>query len=132
MAILTMERERLSDWLAWEGLEGGRTAREQVTLLSSTTADTPMTSGMVLGRIAASGKLTQINFAAVDGSQTAAGILGPDVTVPQNVDTQSWMIDRMAVVVDSGLTWPAGATVPNIAAGIAALKALGIVIRTGA
>ena len=133
MAVLSYaEPKRLGDWLIREGFDGARYAREQVTLLSSATADTVLTTGMAMGKITASGKWVQVNFAAVDGSQTVAGILGPDVTVPQSVDTQSWVIDRLSVVRDLGITWPTGTSGANIAAGTASLKTLGVIVRTGA
>lgn len=132
MSVLTFaEPKRLGDWLIREGFDGARYARTQVTLLSAG-SDTVLTTGMVMGQITASGKYVQINFGASDGSQTAAGILGPDVTVPASVDTQSWVINRLSVVRDLGLTWPGGTSGGNIAAGTASLKALGVLVRTGA
>lgn len=74
-------------------------------------------------------KYVPVNLAGVDGSQNAAAILfnSPfDVTA---ADTKQTVITRHAEVNGSELTYPAGATAPQIAALNAQLVLLGIIVR---
>lgn len=81
---------------------------------------------------AGSGKVKQIDFAATDGSNAAVGILTEDTTAPDGTDRSAVAVVRNAILSDSGITWPAGATQPQKDAAIAQLKAAGILVRQGA
>jgi len=82
---------------------------------------------------AGSGKVTQIDFSAADGTDKAAGLLYADVTAPDGVDAKGTAVVRgPAVVSENGVIWPAGATAQQKATALAELKALGIVARQGA
>src|SRR3712207_5704258 len=85
-----------SDWLKRE--EDSGYSREQVTLASgSNAAGTVCKSGTVLGKITASGKYKPQTLAAVDGSQTAAGILLNEVDASA-ADKRTVIIARDAIV----------------------------------
>jgi hypothetical protein len=81
---------------------------------------------------AGSGKVKQIDFAATDGSDVAAGALLLDATAPDGVDKPATAIVRNAIVSDNGITWPAGATTNQKNAAIAQLRSAGILVRQGA
>jgi hypothetical protein len=100
--------------------------------ISFTIADgaTDFVSGdqFVVTVAAGSGKWTAWNPSAVDGSQTVAGILyaAKDTT---SADKAAVAVARAAEVNASELIWPTGANAATIAAGIAGLKAVGILAR---
>jgi Bacteriophage lambda head decoration protein D len=82
---------------------------------------------------AGSGKATQLNPAALDGSQNAAGVIIEAVdasTIPG--DKLTTMVSRFAIVSSNGLVWPAGIPAANQALAISQLQAAGILVRTGA
>ena len=82
---------------------------------------------------AGSGKAKQIDFAATDGSDAPSGILCFDVTAPDGIDAKGTAITNgPAVVSESGLVWPAGATTDQKNTAIAQLKLAGIKVRQGA
>ncbi len=81
---------------------------------------------------AGSGKVTQIDFAATDGSNAPCGILLLDTTAPDGTDRSAVAIVRNAIVSDNGIAWPAGATTNQKNAAIAQLKTAGILVRQGA
>jgi hypothetical protein len=126
MSVLT-EQAYPGDWL--KGEEDSLYSREQVTILAG---EGELKTGTVLGKITASGKYTQLDLDASDGSQNAAGILLLDATAESGADKQAVAIVRHAIVNEDQLTWPVGATSPEKATALAALKALGIVAREGA
>ena len=107
-------------------------SREDVTLLGGVGTPRVLTSGMVVGKITASGKYVQMTLGASDGSLVAAGILLLDNTVPVGVDVRAAIIARDAIVTDNGIVWPTGVSSPQIATATAALIALGILVREGA
>lgn len=86
-------------------------------------------AGTVLGRVTASQKLTALNPAANDGSQTAAAILFQK-TDASAVDVAASFTARLAEVNGLLLAWPAGITVNQQNAAIAQLLALNILVRT--
>src|SRR5690242_2974708 len=102
-------------------------------------------AGAVLGRITASGKLTQLAPAAVDGSQHAVAVLFDNIDATAGDVTGCVLIARMAEVKDSGslssaapalatgflntIQWPGGITGPQKATATAELEALGIIVR---
>jgi hypothetical protein len=77
---------------------------------------------------AGSGKATQLNVAAQNGSQYAAGIL-LDAVDATSADKACVLIARDAEVIDAEIVWPGGITGPQKTAAIAQLAALGIVLR---
>lgn len=124
MPVLT-EQNRLGDWLKWE--EDNLYSREQVIIASGQN----LTTGTVVGRITANGKITQLAPAANDGSENAVGVLLSDVDASGG-DKPGVIIAREAIVSAAGLVWPAGITGPQKAEAIAELKALGILVRDAA
>lgn len=84
-----------------------------------------LVGGTVIGKITASSKNTILAPAAVDGSQTAAGIIWDNVNAV--ADTNCLFLRRgPAVVNGNDLTWPGGITGPQKATAIAQLLAIGI------
>jgi hypothetical protein len=131
MAILTFKPPMQSSWLKWE--QGGWVCRQQITILAGSGSDRVLKSGMVLGKITASGKYVQLNTAASDGSQNAAAILAEDMTAPNGTDAKGAGIVRgQCVVSDNGLLWPSGITTNQIGTATTQLIALGILVREGA
>jgi hypothetical protein len=98
---------------------------DKVTLI----AGQNLVGGTILGKITASGKYTQHNTAAADGSQNAAAILFNDTNATL-VDTPATVVTRIAEVADSRLVYMTGITAPNKTAAISALAALNIIVRT--
>lgn len=78
---------------------------------------------------AAGGYWTQWAPTATDGTQTVGGIAGEAVTTGSGVHTKSAAVTRSAEVNGTCLTYPAPNDGPTQAAGIAGLKALGIIVR---
>lgn len=102
----------------------GYRSREQITIASGQTLE----AGAVLGQITASGEYTEYNPANVDGSETAVAICYAP-TDASAAAKQATIIARDAEVAAAALTWFAGATAPQIAAGTAELEAVGIIAR---
>lgn len=75
---------------------------------------------------AGSGKWVPIDFAAVDGSQEAAGILLYDVAVPDGSDSIGVALTGHAEIAASRLVWPDGATADQKAEALARLRDLDI------
>ena len=129
MAFVT-EPPRLSGVLKLE--EDPSYCREEVTVLAGSGSDRELVIGTVLGRITASGTVVGLNLAGSDGSQTVYGVLLTTTTAPDGVDaTGTALVRGPAIVADTGLIYPAGATAPQKATLNSALIALGIVVRTG-
>ena len=84
--------------------------------------------GFVLGRITASGKLTRCAHAAADGSQTAYGILAADCDASAG-DTTALVLVRGQQVIDSYITYSAGANAAQILAQKASLALALVVAR---
>lgn len=93
-------------------------------------ASSTFTAALVLGQVAATGRMVPLNLAAVDGSAVVAGIAIFPITTGPDAPGQSLPLSdvlvRDATVAAERLTWPAGATPAQIAAGVAQLAALGI------
>ena len=115
MATLT-EGKHAGEFIISEG--NGWISREAVTIVSGQT----LVAGTVLGKITASGKYAVYNNGAVDGTETAAGILYDDVDASAADVTGAVMIARMAEVNGDELT-------SNDANGTADLLALDIIVR---
>jgi len=119
-----------SDWLKAESHNSGFSREEVVIASGAGKLDT----GMVLGKITASGKYKPVTVAASDGSQNAAGILLNPVDATSS-DVPAVIIAREAIVVHQGLKY--GADVDTSAERLAvhnALRALNppILVREGA
>jgi hypothetical protein len=100
-------------------------SRETVTVISGQN----LTLGTVVGKITASGKVTILAPAAVDGSQNAYGVLIEDVDASA-ADKLSTVIRREAVLADSKIVYPGGITAPQKATALSQLEAVGITVRT--
>ncbi len=129
MALVT-EPPRLSGLIKLE--EDQSYCREEVTVLAGSGADRELHIGTVLGRITASGKVVDLSLAGADGSQTVYGVLVSNTTAPDGVDAEGVALVRgPAIVADSALIYPAGATATQKTTINSALIALGIVVRQG-
>ena len=84
--------------------------------------------GFTITVSAGSGKWTQLNASATDGSQNAAGVLW-GATDASGGDTPCTVMARECEVTASELTWPSGYTNNQIAAATAQLAALQIIAR---
>jgi hypothetical protein len=100
-------------------------SRETVTVISGQN----LTLGTVVGKITASGKVTILAPAAVDGSQNAYGVLIEDVDASA-ADKLSTVIRREASLADSKIVYPGGITAPQKATALSQLEAVGITVRT--
>ena len=80
---------------------------------------------------AGNGKVVQLDLAGTDGTEDAYGLLFDDVTAPDAVDAQGVAVVRNARIDPSKITWPAGASGAQIAAGLALLAAQGILAGKG-
>ena len=78
--------------------------------------------------VAGSGKYVEVEAAAVDGSQNAAGISIADYDA-SSADLAGVIITRDAIIVTSNLVWPTGATDDQKAAWLADLAINGITTR---
>lgn len=77
---------------------------------------------------AGSGKVTQLNPAAQNGAQRAAGLMYAAVDASSG-DQPCAIVARDAEVIDAEVVWPGGITAPQKTAAIEQLKALSIVLR---
>lgn len=85
--------------------------------------------GQVIAEVTASGKLVVLDPAATDGSQTAVGVALQEVEAGTDDVEGVLYAARGSLVSASGLRWPAGIAAAAQAAAVAALVALGIVVR---
>lgn len=83
-------------------------------------------TGLVLGRVTATGKFVPLAPAAADGSEAAAAIV-IDLVDATAADAETSVLVGHAQIVGNQLTWPAGTTAPQKTAALAQLAALGIV-----
>lgn len=89
-------------------------------------ADENLVAGHVVGQITASKKYVELDPAASDGSQTAAGIIYGAVKAT-GADKKGLIVKRGPMTVNiNDLTFPTGISEANKAAAITALLALGI------
>lgn len=106
------------------GETGGKRSREKVTLL----AGTVYLPGMVLGKVTASGKHTQLDPAGADGSEAAASVCWGNYDASA-ADVDGVVNVRETEVNASSLIWPDGISQANKDAAIAALEANGVIAR---
>lgn len=104
----------------------GTRSREAVTLISGQN----LLAGSVLGKITASGKYTQLNPGASDGSEAAAAILFGDSDASA-ADLAVAAIVRDSEVHKDELVWPSGISGGQKTTALGELLALGIVARSG-
>lgn len=103
----------------------GHRSRETVTIVSGAGKLQP---GSVLGKITASGKYTLYNNALATGVETAAAILWDDVDAT-SADRVAVVIARDAEVNAGELIWEGSQDTTAKNAGLADLRALGIIGR---
>lgn len=85
-------------------------------------------AGTVLGKVTATGKYTQLDPAATDGSQQAAAVLF-DGVVAIDGDKKAIVIHLMAEVDGNALVWKAGITPEQKAAAVGELATNIIIVR---
>ena len=81
------------DWLKWE--EDNLYSREAITLVAGAG---DLKTGTVLGKITASGKYTQFDQDASDGSEDAAGVLVLDADASGSDDVEAVAITHEAIL----------------------------------
>lgn len=114
----------LSAFVKYEEAEAGY-SRKDVTVA----AGQNLAIGTVVGRITASGKVAAYDNEAVDGTQTAVGVLITAVDASAG-DKPGTIIARHAVVAKEALVFSAGVTTQGEKdAAYADLEAAGIVCR---
>ena len=86
----------------------GELLRQEVTVILGQN----LVAGAVLGKITASGKYTEMDPAALDGSQVAAGVLYADVDAIA-ADTEGLAVVQQVAVQRSKLVWITGITGPE-------------------
>lgn len=115
------EGPRTAEYLISEA--NGHRARDVIKLAAGVSGT--LVAGTVLGKVTASGDYNIYNPANSDGTQTVAAIL---FEAGKAGDARTVTM-RAAEVKKSKLAWFSGATTNQINTGIAALVALGIVVR---
>lgn len=121
---------RLTDWLCGELQDPTYYTRDT----GIAEAGNEMWNGEILGVVTATGEYAPWNPDATDGTQTFKGFLFTDyVTGDTDGGTAIAVITRgPAQVKSAGLRWPDNADSGDKTAAIAAMKALGILVRTSA
>jgi hypothetical protein len=98
-----------------------------ITNTGSTTLD--LDAGLVLATLAADGSLVPYDNAGADGSEAASCILYGSVIVPAGGQAKVTVVSRDAEVNASELRWASGVDAAGQTAGLADLKAKGIIAR---
>jgi len=117
------ESQNLGDLLKYEA--PNLYSRDRLTVAAGQT----MLLGTVVGIETATTKVVQLDPAANDGSEIAAGVLTADVDAAAADRTDGIVVSRHAIVADHALIWPVGITPAQKAAAKLQLKALGILVR---
>ena len=102
----------------------GHISRETITVLSGENLE----AGAVLGKITASGKYKELDPAAGDGSEAAAGLLY-DAVDATAADAEGVAIVRLAEVNAAEIVWPDGITGGEKTTALGELAALDIIAR---
>ncbi len=123
MTTLT-EGRHAGGFLIWEVLRDY--TRETVTLASGAGRLEP---GTVLGRITSGGKYTVLAPAASNGSQNAAAILWGPADATDSDAPGVVLVRGPAIVNRHEIVWPDAITEGQTNTAIAALTALGILVR---
>lgn len=105
----------------------GEYSRDNMTLIQQPAITI---AGTILGIIAASGKVSPLNLAANDGSQTAARILYGNVDATAG-DQIVAVVSREVEVNGAEITYPAGVTAAQVLTINAQLLAASIIVRVG-
>lgn len=100
-------------------------SRDDITVPSGTS----LARNVVLGKITASGKYVGWAPGASDGSEVVAGML-VDAVDASAADKPGVRLARHAIVASTGLVYVGTPTDNQKAAAVAALEAMGIVVRT--
>lgn len=122
MSAIT-ESQNLGDLLKYEA--PNLYSRDRLTVAAGQT----LLLGAVVGIETATTKVVQLDPAANDGSEIAAGVLTADVDAAAADRTDGIVVSRHAIVADHALIWPVGITPAQKAAAKLQLKALGILVR---
>lgn len=120
MATLT-EGRHAGEFIVSEA--NGARSREAMTIDAGS-----LEAGTVLGRVTATGKYVALAPGSEGGSEAAAGILYAAVDATA-ADAEGVAIVRDAEVNGAELTWPAGISGSDKTAAVAALAALGVIVR---
>ena len=121
------ESQNLGDLLKYEA--PNLYSRDSVTVAAGQTLVLGTVVGAVVDTATATTKVVQLDPAATDGSEIAAGVLTADVDAAAADRTDGIVISRHAIVADHALIWPVGVMPVQKAAAKLQLKALGILVR---
>lgn len=102
----------------------GHRSREEIVIIDGQDLEV----GTVLGKITTSGKYTQVDLAAADGSEDAVAVLW-DSVVADGVDVNAAAHVRDCEVLGAELVYPDGADANDIDTINASLEAVGIIVR---
>lgn len=118
---IQIENPHPGEWLIAEIFN---LSRDAATLI----AGQNLLDGAVLGKITASGKYTQFDPAAGDGSQVAAAILFGDKDASA-ADQAVTVVPRLAAVMKTLLVWKSGLTNNQKLVALSQLATLNIIAR---
>ena len=118
----TIEKNNIGDLLKYEGQN--LYSREEILVEKGQKLE----CGTIVGRVAETELIKQLNPDALDGTNIAIGILLKDVDATQN-DTKSVMIVREAIVAKSAVIWPKDIAIEKKKEAVLDLYNHGIVIR---
>lgn len=121
------ESQNLGDLLKYEA--PNLYSRDSVTVAAGQTLVLGTVVGAVVDTATATAKVVQLDPAATDGSEIAAGVLTADVDAAAADRTDGTVISRHAIVADHALIWPVDVTPVQKTAAKLQLKALGILVR---
>lgn len=121
MATLT-EGRHAGEFIVSEA--NGNRSRDTVAVISGQN----LKAGHVVGIITASGKVTEMDPAATNGSEVAAGVLFAPVDASAG-DAPGVLLARDCEVTGADLTYKTGATAGQITTAEGELETLGIIVR---
>lgn len=127
MSVIATDSTRFSAVVKWEDEPATGYCRESIVIND---AAATLKVGTVLGKVTATGKWKVALSAAVDGSQTPAGVyimdgqgLSQDLILAANTDTKAIILARGdAIVADAGLVLGTGITAAAAKAALLALN----------
>ena len=119
------EPNNLGDLLKFEA--DNLYSRDRVTVA----AQQALKLGHVVGRITASDQVAALDPAATDGRQLAIGVAIAPVITADAPSPDGLIVARHATVADHALVWPDAITPEQRTAGIAQLRAIGVLVRQG-
>ncbi|APR98661.1 head decoration protein [Wolbachia endosymbiont of Folsomia candida] len=122
MSCIT-EQNNLGDLLKYEA--SNLYSRDQITVAKGQN----LSLGTVVGCESKDNLIKILNPTAIDGTQTAIGVITSDVNAKEN--TKAVIIARVALLADHTVVWPANITEEQKTTAVKQLGIRGIIIRKG-